>query len=226
MTGVHSRRTRRAPANPRHPALTTLPALTNSLSAPPPRIHRRAAGVRCAAARSSISPSRRAEKPQLASNKDGRGKAVAANAISPPNADAGASPSPRRVSTSTLVADIRRVFFPPRRRGVSARRPTGGLKVKRAKHEMNEHMHQRAASFSRPTLLYALAPRMSVGAAPHPPRPRPDEVEPAPPGSPRRGVAVAGGRRRHRRRRGRRSAPKLRRTRGGRWRRRRRRREG
>ena len=121
MTGVHSRRTRRAPANPRHPALTTLPALTNSLSAPPPRIHRRAAGVRCAAARSSISPSRRAEKPQLASNKDGRGKAVAANAISPPNADAGASPSPRRVSTSTLVADIRRVFFPPRRRGVSAR---------------------------------------------------------------------------------------------------------
>ena len=49
---------------------------------------------------------------------------MAANAISPPNADAGASPSPRRVSTSTLVADIRRVFFPPfppRRRGVSAR---------------------------------------------------------------------------------------------------------
>uniref|UniRef100_A0A7S0KY22 RNA polymerase sigma-70 domain-containing protein n=1 Tax=Micromonas pusilla TaxID=38833 RepID=A0A7S0KY22_MICPS len=49
---------------------------------------RRAAGVRCAAVRSSRSPSRRAEKPQLASNKDGRGKAVAANAISPPNADA------------------------------------------------------------------------------------------------------------------------------------------
>lgn len=44
--------------------------------------------MRCRAVRSSRSPSPAWEKPQLSSNKDGRGQNVAANAISPPNADA------------------------------------------------------------------------------------------------------------------------------------------
>ena len=46
---------------------------------------------------------------------------MAANAISPPNADAGASPSPRRAQTSKLVAwQISGECFPPPRRGDSA----------------------------------------------------------------------------------------------------------
>ena len=82
--------------------------------------------MRCRAVRSSRSPSPAWEKPQLSSNKDGRGQNVAANAISPPNADAGASRTPPHPHVSpefTRVTDISRgrVFPPPPQRASPAR---------------------------------------------------------------------------------------------------------
>ena len=87
---LHARAPARAPnpARVRSAFVETNTAPTRYPSHRPSR-----SAVRCRAVRSS-SPSKRGEKAQLSTGKDGRGKTVSTSAVSPPNAEIGACPPP------------------------------------------------------------------------------------------------------------------------------------
>lgn len=94
----------RLPFVPRLLRLTPLP--TRYPSHRPGR-----SAVRCRAVRSS-SPSKRGEKAQLSTGKDGRGKTLFTSAVSPPDAEIGACPPSR--SAWAFSGCRRRAFIQPR----------------------------------------------------------------------------------------------------------------
>ena len=80
----------RAPARAPNPAPVRSAFVETNTTRYPSRSPSRSA-VRCRAVRSS-SPSKRGEKAQLSTGKDGRGKTVSTSAVSPPDAEIGACP--------------------------------------------------------------------------------------------------------------------------------------
>ena len=135
----------RLPFVPRLLRLTPLP--TRYPSHRPGR-----SAVRCRAVRSS-SPSKRGEKAQLSTGKDGRGKTLFTSAVSPPDAEIGACPPSR--SAWAFSGCRRRAFIQPGKTWRRARAPperTRAAPIERRDARVSPATHRRARSASDPRL--------------------------------------------------------------------------